>query len=149
MRRFCPALTSLLLAAPYILGMLLCGEFDAPSVQLNKSLIPIDIDEAKWRVERSAYLCFGPAQYKMVCSFRAAFDPYPGADEVVCRGTLTSTRLSDACSTRSCPCSITLSVSLASCAPPNGLMLTGYSQLRKMARSRPTWVRLPRSSLDG
>ncbi|BGO99503.1 hypothetical protein NBRC10513v2_003601 [Rhodotorula toruloides] len=65
---------------PYILGMLLCGEFDAPSVQLNKSLIPIDIDEAKWRVERSAYLRFGPAQYKMGYAYEYAtlgclFDP--------------------------------------------------------------------------
>jgi len=69
-----------LLAAPYILGMLLSGEFDSPSVQLNKSLIPIDMDEAKWRIERAAYLSFGPAQYKMGFSYEYAtlgclFDP--------------------------------------------------------------------------
>jgi len=63
-----PPLTlfALLPAAPYILGMLLSGEFDSPSVQLDKSQIPLDVDEARWRIERSAYLSFGPAQYKMV-----------------------------------------------------------------------------------
>ncbi|GAA5931944.1 hypothetical protein JCM1841_006109 [Sporobolomyces salmonicolor] len=65
---------------PYILGMLLSGEFDSPSVQLNKSLIPYDLDEAKWRIERAAYLSFGPAQYKMGFSYEYAtlgclFDP--------------------------------------------------------------------------
>ncbi|GAA6063136.1 hypothetical protein JCM10212_001184 [Sporobolomyces blumeae] len=65
---------------PYILGMLLSGEFDSPSVQLNKSAIPLDVDEAKWRIERSAYLSFGPAQYKMGFSYEYAtlgclFDP--------------------------------------------------------------------------
>ncbi|GAA5908265.1 hypothetical protein JCM6882_006787 [Rhodosporidiobolus microsporus] len=65
---------------PYILGMLLSGEFDSPSVQLNKSLIPLDIDEAKWRIERAAYLSFGPAQYKMGFAYEYAtlgclFDP--------------------------------------------------------------------------
>lgn len=51
--------------------MLLSGEFDSPSVQLEKSQIPLDMDEARWRIERSAYLSFGPAQYKMVrpCTF--------------------------------------------------------------------------------
>ncbi|GAA5842571.1 hypothetical protein JCM11251_004907 [Rhodosporidiobolus azoricus] len=65
---------------PYILGMLLSGEFDSPSVQLNKSLIPLDLDEAKWRIERAAYLSFGPAQYKMGFAYEYAtlgclFDP--------------------------------------------------------------------------
>ncbi|BGP39864.1 hypothetical protein JCM10450v2_003837 [Rhodotorula kratochvilovae] len=65
---------------PYILGMLLSGEFDSPSVQLNKSQIPLDMDEAKWRIERSAYLSFGPAQYKMGYAYEYAtlgclFDP--------------------------------------------------------------------------
>ncbi|GAA6027371.1 hypothetical protein JCM8097_007803 [Rhodosporidiobolus ruineniae] len=65
---------------PYILGMLLSGEFDSPSVQLNKALIPLDLDEAKWRIERSAYLSFGPAQYKMGFAYEYAtlgclFDP--------------------------------------------------------------------------
>ncbi|GAA5981797.1 hypothetical protein JCM5350_005731 [Sporobolomyces pararoseus] len=65
---------------PYILGMLLSGEFDSPSVQLNTSQIPLDIDEAKWRIERAAYLSFGPAQYKMGFSYEYAtlgclFDP--------------------------------------------------------------------------
>lgn len=54
-------------AAPYVLGMLLSGEFESPGVALDKSQIPIDLDEAKWRVERAAYLNCGPAQYKMVC----------------------------------------------------------------------------------
>jgi hypothetical protein len=49
--------------------MLLSGEFDSPSVQLNKAFIPLDLDEAKWRIERAAYLSFGPAQYKMVHFF--------------------------------------------------------------------------------
>ncbi|GAA5997911.1 uncharacterized protein JCM10292_006901 [Rhodotorula paludigena] len=57
---------------PYILGMLLSGEFDSPSMQLNKSLVPIDMDEAKWRIERAAYLCFGPAQYKMGFAYEYA-----------------------------------------------------------------------------
>ncbi|GAA5844401.1 hypothetical protein JCM3766R1_006381 [Sporobolomyces carnicolor] len=65
---------------PYILGMLLSGEFDSPSVQLNTSQIPLDLDEAKWRIERAAYLSFGPAQYKMGFSYEYAtlgclFDP--------------------------------------------------------------------------
>ncbi|GAA5928207.1 uncharacterized protein JCM15063_003820 [Sporobolomyces koalae] len=65
---------------PYILGMLLSGEFDSPSIQLNKALIPLDSDEAKWRIERAAYLSFGPAQYKMGFSYEYAtlgclFDP--------------------------------------------------------------------------
>ncbi|GAA5848109.1 hypothetical protein JCM9279_007457 [Rhodotorula babjevae] len=65
---------------PYILGMLLSGEFDSPSVQLDKSQIPLDMDEARWRIERSAYLSFGPAQYKMGYSYEYAslgclFDP--------------------------------------------------------------------------
>jgi len=54
--------------APYILGMLLSGEFDSPAVKLQKDVVPLNIDEAKWRIERSAYLSFGPAQYKMVRS---------------------------------------------------------------------------------
>jgi hypothetical protein len=53
-------------AAPYVLGMLLSGEFESPGVSFDKSQIPIDLDEAKWRVERAAYLNCGPAQYKMV-----------------------------------------------------------------------------------
>ncbi|GAA5910786.1 tetratricopeptide repeat protein [Sporobolomyces salmoneus] len=65
---------------PYILGMLLSGEFDSPSVQLNTSQIPLDLDEAQWRIERAAYLSFGPAQYKMGFSYEYAtlgclFDP--------------------------------------------------------------------------
>lgn len=95
--------------------MLLCGEFDAPSVQLNKSLIPIDIDEAKWRVERSAYLCFGPAQYKMVRVLESSSRPHLLTTRFR-RATLTSMRHSDACSTRYCLCSTTRSVSLAPCA---------------------------------
>lgn len=54
--------------APYVLGMLLSGEFESPGVKFDKSQIPIDLDEAKWRVERAAYLNCGPAQYKMVSS---------------------------------------------------------------------------------
>lgn len=46
--------------------MLLSGEFDSPAVKLQKGVVPLNIDEAKWRIERSAYLSFGPAQYKMV-----------------------------------------------------------------------------------
>ena len=46
--------------------MLLSGEFESPGVTFDKSQIPIDLDEAKWRVERAAYLNCGPAQYKMV-----------------------------------------------------------------------------------
>lgn len=46
--------------------MLLSGEFESPGVRFDKSQIPIDLDEAKWRVERAAYLNCGPAQYKMV-----------------------------------------------------------------------------------
>lgn len=46
--------------------MLLSGEFESPGVALDKSQIPVDLDEAKWRVERAAYLNCGPAQYKMV-----------------------------------------------------------------------------------
>ncbi|GAA5873887.1 hypothetical protein JCM8547_008631 [Rhodosporidiobolus lusitaniae] len=65
---------------PYILGMLLSGEFDSPSVQLDKNLVPLDLDEAKWRIERAAYLSFGPAQYKMGFAYEYAtlgclFDP--------------------------------------------------------------------------
>lgn len=52
--------------APYILGMLLTGEFESPSVQLAKGIVPLNIEEAKSRIERAAFLSFGPAQYKMV-----------------------------------------------------------------------------------
>lgn len=60
--------------------MLLSGEFDSPAVQLQKDIIPLNIEEAKWRIERSAYLSFGPAQYKMGFSYEYAtlacpFDP--------------------------------------------------------------------------
>ena len=66
--------------APYILGMLLSGEFESPAVQLPKDIVPLNIDEAKWRIERAAYLSFGPAQYKMGFSYEYAtlgclFDP--------------------------------------------------------------------------
>lgn len=47
--------------------MILSGEFESPAVQIKKDVVPIDISEAKWRIERAAYLSFGPAQYKMVC----------------------------------------------------------------------------------
>lgn len=60
--------------APYILGMLLSGEFDSPTVTLQKDLIPLNIDEAKWRIERSAYLSFGPALYKMVSLWKRGDD---------------------------------------------------------------------------
>ncbi|KAL8280645.1 hypothetical protein RQP46_006968 [Phenoliferia psychrophenolica] len=65
---------------PYILGMLLSGEFESPAVQLPKDIVPLNIDEAKWRIERAAYLSFGPAQYKMGFSYEYAtlgclFDP--------------------------------------------------------------------------
>lgn len=46
--------------------MLLSGEFESPAVQLPKDIVPLNIEEAKWRIERAAYLSFGPAQYKMV-----------------------------------------------------------------------------------
>ena len=48
--------------------MLLSGEFESPAVKLSTDIAPLDIDEAKWRIERAAYLSFGPAQYKMVGS---------------------------------------------------------------------------------
>ncbi|GAA5861746.1 hypothetical protein JCM3774_002692 [Rhodotorula dairenensis] len=65
---------------PYVLGMLLSGEFESPGVTFDKSQIPIDLDEAKWRVERAAYLNCGPAQYKMGYAYEYAtlgclFDP--------------------------------------------------------------------------
>ncbi|GAA5989578.1 hypothetical protein JCM10908_000538 [Rhodotorula pacifica] len=65
---------------PYVLGMLLSGEFESPGVTFDKNLIPIDLDEAKWRVERAAYLNCGPAQYKMGYAYEYAtmgclFDP--------------------------------------------------------------------------
>ncbi|GAA5962030.1 hypothetical protein JCM8115_002889 [Rhodotorula mucilaginosa] len=65
---------------PYVLGMLLSGEFESPGVSFDKSQIPIDLDEAKWRVERAAYLNCGPAQYKMGYAYEYAtlgclFDP--------------------------------------------------------------------------
>lgn len=57
--------TSLERPAPYILGMILSGEFDSPAVKLQKDIVPLNLDEAKWRIERAAFLSFGPAQYKM------------------------------------------------------------------------------------
>ncbi|KAM0752294.1 HCP-like protein [Meredithblackwellia eburnea MCA 4105] len=65
---------------PYILGMLYSGEFESPAVQLPKDIVPLNIEEAKWRIERAAYLSFGPAQYKMGFSYEYAtlgclFDP--------------------------------------------------------------------------
>ena len=60
--------------------MLLSGEFDSPAVKLQQDVVPLNIDEAKWRIERAAYLSFGPAQYKMGFSYEYAtlnclFDP--------------------------------------------------------------------------
>lgn len=46
--------------------MLLSGEFESPTVQLPKDIVPLNVEEAKSRIERAAYLSFGPAQYKMV-----------------------------------------------------------------------------------
>ncbi|KAK4049095.1 hypothetical protein OIO90_005565 [Microbotryomycetes sp. JL221] len=65
---------------PYILGMLLSGEFESPAVKINPDMVPLDIEEAKWRIERAAYLNFGPAQYKMGFAYEYAtlgcpFDP--------------------------------------------------------------------------
>lgn len=52
--------------------MLLTGEFESPAVQLPKDLVPVNLEEAKWRIERAAFLSFGPAQYKMVSITEAA-----------------------------------------------------------------------------
>lgn len=48
---------------PYILGMLYAKEFDSPAARLPD--VPLDLDEARSRIERSAFLSFGPALYKM------------------------------------------------------------------------------------
>ena len=45
--------------------MLLSGEFESPTVQLPKDIVPLNVEEAKSRIERAAYLSFGPAQYKI------------------------------------------------------------------------------------
>ncbi|KAM0787782.1 hypothetical protein ACM66B_003837 [Microbotryomycetes sp. NB124-2] len=65
---------------PYILGMLLSGEFESPAIKISPDVVPLDLDEAKWRIERAAFLNFGPAQYKMGFAYEYAtlgcpFDP--------------------------------------------------------------------------
>lgn len=96
-------------AAPYILGMLLNGEFDSPAVTLQKDLIPLNIDEAKWRIERSAYLSFGPALYKMVRALRIfCHQPSLLIRPLYNRAFLTSTPRLVACLTRYFRCSTTL-----------------------------------------
>jgi hypothetical protein len=114
--------------APYILGMLLSGEFDSPAVKLQKDVVPLNIDEAKWRIERSAYLSFGPAQYKMVRSTRFRMSDSKLGSAFYClprcafdRDSPTSTLPSDASSTLYSRCSTTPSP-------------------RRTEKSRPTWV---------
>ncbi|KAK4047698.1 hypothetical protein OIV83_005206 [Microbotryomycetes sp. JL201] len=65
---------------PYILGMILSGEFESPAIKISPEIVPLDLDEAKWRIERAAFLNFGPAQYKMGFAYEYAtlgcpFDP--------------------------------------------------------------------------
>ncbi|SCV71219.1 BQ2448_2807 [Microbotryum intermedium] len=65
---------------PYILGLLLNGEFDIARAKLTQGVVPLNVEEAKWRIERAAYLGFGPAQYKMgyayeYATFGCLFDP--------------------------------------------------------------------------
>ncbi|SCZ99577.1 BZ3500_MvSof-1268-A1-R1_Chr3-1g06116 [Microbotryum saponariae] len=66
---------------PYILGLLLNGEFETAGAKLPQGVVPLNVEEAKWRIERAAYLAFGPAQYKMGYAYEYAtlgclFDPF-------------------------------------------------------------------------
>lgn len=96
--------------------MLLSGEFESPGVTLDKSQIPIDLDEAKWRVERAAYLNCGPAQYKMVSAEVAALTYRTLAHTCTARRAMRmSTLLLVACLTRCFRSNTMLSVSSCVC----------------------------------
>jgi TPR repeat protein len=123
--------------APYILGMLLSGEFDSPVVKLQKDLVPLNLDEAKWRIERAAYLSFGPAQYKMV-RFLSQFLSYLSATPWL----ITSLRqgFSYEYATLGCLFDPLLSVQYYALASQNGEV---EADMGAFARLPPHWVMEP------